>query len=195
MISADAVPFMAFATKLFIGALTTLAWKLSTQRSKRNTLQVKDLKEAVASSSKFDFLIDTIDSFDETSDMSTSDRPVATLASSSPPTVVIYPTGHEVNMKGCSGAESTGTEEDSFACQRASLTTGAASLSSHDSLTTSCGSAEMHGTMDYVDRHVGCPQFHHKIANPTTEAESLPCPVASASVTEDFSDLIALLDD
>ena len=58
MISADAVPFMAFAAKLFIGALTTLAWKLSTQRSKRNTLQLKDLKEAASSSSKFDFLID-----------------------------------------------------------------------------------------------------------------------------------------
>ena len=37
MISADAVPFMAFAVKLLIGVLTTLAWKTSTQRSKTST--------------------------------------------------------------------------------------------------------------------------------------------------------------
>ena len=63
-VSADTVPFVAYAAQLFIGNLTSLAWKLSTQRAKRNTLQVKDLKVAVLASSQHDFLIDTIDLFD-----------------------------------------------------------------------------------------------------------------------------------
>lgn len=65
MISADGVPYMAFAAQCFIGVITELAWKTSTTNCKRNTLQVKDLKAAVYSSSHFDFLIDVIDAFDE----------------------------------------------------------------------------------------------------------------------------------
>lgn len=64
MVCADTIPFMAFAAQLFIAHVTSLAWKLSTQRAKRNTLQLKDLKEAVASSMKFDFLIDVVDAFE-----------------------------------------------------------------------------------------------------------------------------------
>ena len=64
-VSADTVPFMAYMVQLFIGAMTTLAWKLSTQHAKRNTLQVKDLKLVVFSSSQHDFLIDVLDLFDE----------------------------------------------------------------------------------------------------------------------------------
>ena len=64
MISAEAIPLMAFAVQLFIGSLTDLAWKISTQRAKRNTLQLKDLKAAVYASSQFDFLLDVIDAFE-----------------------------------------------------------------------------------------------------------------------------------
>lgn len=65
MISADSVPFMALTAQLFIGHVTQIAWKLSTIPAKRNTLQLKDLKDAIACSSKFDFLIDVIDTYDE----------------------------------------------------------------------------------------------------------------------------------
>ena len=68
MISADAVPFIAFASQCFIGAITKLAWEESTQKNKRNTLQVKDLKTAVHASSRFDFLIDVLDQFDAEAD-------------------------------------------------------------------------------------------------------------------------------
>ena len=64
MISAEAVPLMAYAVQLFIGCLTKLAWSISTQPSRRNTLQLKDLKAAVHASSKFDFLLDVIDTFE-----------------------------------------------------------------------------------------------------------------------------------
>lgn len=73
MICADAVPFMAFAAQLFIGHVTMIAWINSTLRAKRNTLQLKDLKEAVVSSSKLDFLIDVVDHFEE--DESSGSRP------------------------------------------------------------------------------------------------------------------------
>jgi histone H3/H4 len=79
MICADAVPFMAFAAQLFIGHVTMIAWKNSTLRAKRNTHQLKDLKEAVVSSSKLDFLIDVVDNFeDESSD--SQPNPLATGA-------------------------------------------------------------------------------------------------------------------
>ena len=65
MISADAVPYMALATQVFIGLVTKLAWSFFTQKAKRNTLQLKDLKDAVGSMIQFDFLIDTLDEFDE----------------------------------------------------------------------------------------------------------------------------------
>ena len=65
MISADATPFMALAAQLFIGSLTNIAWTLFTQKAKKNTLQLKDLKDAVAASSKFDFLADIVDIYDD----------------------------------------------------------------------------------------------------------------------------------
>ena len=65
MISADAIPLMAYASQIFVGCLTSLAWQLSTAPSKRNTLQAKDLKAAIAASSHFDFLIDVVDLFDQ----------------------------------------------------------------------------------------------------------------------------------
>ena len=65
MISAEATPFMGLTAQLFIGCLTEVAWTLFTQKAKRNTLQLKDLKDAVAASSKFDFLVDIVDMFDE----------------------------------------------------------------------------------------------------------------------------------
>ena len=65
MISADAVPLMAYISQIFVGCLTSLAWQLSTAQSKRNTLQAKDLKAAIAASSHFDFLIDVVDLFDQ----------------------------------------------------------------------------------------------------------------------------------
>ena len=65
MISADTIPLMAYAAQLFIGSLTSLAWQLSTAPAKRNTLQVKDLKAVIHASSRFDFLIDVLDMFDQ----------------------------------------------------------------------------------------------------------------------------------
>ena len=67
MVCADAVPFMAFAAQLFIGHVTMIAWINFTLRAKRNTLHLKDLKEAVVSSSKLDFLIDVVDNFEDES--------------------------------------------------------------------------------------------------------------------------------
>ena len=65
MISADATPLMAYAAQIFIGSITSLAWQLSTTKAKRNTLQVKDLQAVVKASSRFDFLIDILDIFNE----------------------------------------------------------------------------------------------------------------------------------
>ena len=70
-VSASTVPLMAYAAQVFIGLITQLAWKLSTQGAKRNTLQVKDLKAAVYATSQLDFLIDTIDMFDQQQDNET----------------------------------------------------------------------------------------------------------------------------
>lgn len=61
MVSSEAIPLMAYAAQLFIGSVVKLAWKQSTKPAKRNTLQLKDIKRAVQSSSRFDFLIDIID--------------------------------------------------------------------------------------------------------------------------------------
>ena len=62
-ISADVLPLMAYAGKLFVGLLTTLAWQ-NTLYEKRNTLQCKDIKAAILSSKIFDYQIDVIDRFD-----------------------------------------------------------------------------------------------------------------------------------
>jgi hypothetical protein len=61
MVSADSVPLVTFATKMFIGLLSHLAWSFSTKRARRNTLQEKDLMVAVAAMDKADFLIDLLD--------------------------------------------------------------------------------------------------------------------------------------
>ena len=58
------MPFLAYAAQVFIGLMARVAWQLSTQRAKRNTLQLKDLKAAVYASSQFDFLFDVIDAFE-----------------------------------------------------------------------------------------------------------------------------------
>jgi len=83
MISAGAVPFMAFAAQNFIGCITDLAWEISTKKCKRNTLQVKDLKAAVYASSHFDFLIDVIDAFDEQAEADKDAKQMSFLPSSS----------------------------------------------------------------------------------------------------------------
>ena len=68
MISADTIPFMAYAVKLFIGSMTKLAWQLFTQPSKRNTLQLKDLINAINASSQHDFLVDVVVMFNDSRD-------------------------------------------------------------------------------------------------------------------------------
>ena len=55
--------FVACAAQLFIGCMTNLAWQLSAERE-RNTLGVEDIKAAVRASSRFNFLGDAIDAFD-----------------------------------------------------------------------------------------------------------------------------------
>lgn len=65
MVSADTIPLAAYAAQLFIGSITSLAWQLSTSPGKRNTLQVKDLKNVVHSARRFDFLIDVLDMYEE----------------------------------------------------------------------------------------------------------------------------------
>ena len=62
-ISADVLPLMAYAGKLFVGLVTTLAWQ-NTLYEGRNTLQYKDIKAAILSSKIFDYQIDVIDAFD-----------------------------------------------------------------------------------------------------------------------------------
>jgi histone H3/H4 len=62
MIGADAVPAVALACQLFMGALTKRAWELA-RRAGRNTLQHKDLISAIVTSERFDFLIDVVDEF------------------------------------------------------------------------------------------------------------------------------------
>lgn len=64
MVSAETIPVMAYAAQLFIGAVTSVAWNIFTQRARRNTLQVKDLKAAVLACSHFDFLLDVLDMYD-----------------------------------------------------------------------------------------------------------------------------------
>ena len=61
MIGAESIPVMSFASQLFIGHITKLAWNLSTQKNGRNTLQLKDIKDAVSSTSTLDFLVDVLD--------------------------------------------------------------------------------------------------------------------------------------
>ena len=55
--------FVACATQLFIGCMTNLAWQLAAERE-RNTLGVDDIKAAVRASSRFNYLGDAIDAFD-----------------------------------------------------------------------------------------------------------------------------------
>ena len=64
MISADAVPLMAYCAQLAIGSHSALAWQTSTVPSGRNTLQVADLKAVIKSNDRYDFLVDVLDIFD-----------------------------------------------------------------------------------------------------------------------------------
>ena len=91
MISAEAIPNMAYAAQLFIGSLTSLAWQLSTGPNKRNTLQAKDLRAVVRASSRFDFLIDVLDMVDMSPEcsgreLSVQGSPVMSLPMSHPTT-------------------------------------------------------------------------------------------------------------
>ena len=60
------VPLMSLCTHLFIGHITYIAWKMSTDPDKRNTIQLKDIKRSLQSSIKFDFLVDLVQAYDET---------------------------------------------------------------------------------------------------------------------------------
>jgi len=62
-IATAAVPLMSFACALFIGHVTAVAWA-NAARKRRKTLLLTDLREALLSSDKFDYLIDMLDDFD-----------------------------------------------------------------------------------------------------------------------------------
>ena len=83
MVAAETIPLMAFSAQLFIGSLTALAWQLSTTNGRRNTMQAKDLKFAVHASRRFDFLIDTLDLYDQSVAPST-ERPSGPVPVSRP---------------------------------------------------------------------------------------------------------------
>ena len=173
MISADAVPFMAFAVKLLIGVLTTLAWKTSTQRSKRNTLQLKDLKEAAASSSKFDFLIDTIDACNNA-------------------------TEHLTSAEAFSKQDSSGSKEGSFKSV-ASLSSHHSFTDSCDhqsmSLIRSTSDGLRLEDVDSKPSNGGEEPSQLAMGHQVTEDDKLVWPIATASATFDLSDLLALLDE
>ena len=173
MISADAVPFMAFAVKLFIGVLTTLAWKTSTQRSKRNTLQLKDLKGAAASSSKFDFLIDTIDACNNA-------------------------TEHLTSAEAFSKQDSSGSKEGSFKSV-ASLSSHHSFTDSCDhqsmSLIRSTSDGLRLEDVDSKPSNGGEEPSQLAMGHQVTEDDKLVWPIATASATSDLSDLLALLDE
>ena len=59
VIGGDAVPAMALACQLLVGALTTRAWAFA-EAQNRNTLQLKDLLSAIDTSDRFDFLVDVV---------------------------------------------------------------------------------------------------------------------------------------
>ena len=60
LVSADGPPLMAYASELFIGLLTHIAWHSSTSPSGRNTVDLRDIQRAVACTSMFDFLQEAI---------------------------------------------------------------------------------------------------------------------------------------
>ena len=62
-VSSDAVALMEFATELFVGLLTALAWQIATQPARRHTLNVSDISAAVMCSSSFDFLLNIVVAF------------------------------------------------------------------------------------------------------------------------------------
>eukprot|EP00966_Prymnesium_polylepis_P203082 4705132-Prymnesium_polylepis.1 len=62
MIGGDAVPAMALACQLLVGALTTRAWAFAAAQN-RHTLQLKDLISAIDTSDRFDFLVDVVADF------------------------------------------------------------------------------------------------------------------------------------
>ena len=62
-VSADAAALMEFATELFVGLVTAIAWQVATQPAKRNTLVLRDLGSAVGCSRTLDFLVDVVVNF------------------------------------------------------------------------------------------------------------------------------------
>ena len=62
-VSSDAVALMEFATELFVGLVTALAWQVATQPAKRHTLGLSDICAAVACTSVLDFLFDIVVEF------------------------------------------------------------------------------------------------------------------------------------
>lgn len=65
MVSVAAILTMAHVSLEFTRLLTSIAWTFYAKEDKRNTLQAKDLHDAVYSSQCFDFLVDVLDMFDE----------------------------------------------------------------------------------------------------------------------------------
>ena len=62
-VSANAVALMEFASEIFVGLVTSLAWQVATQPAKRNTLVLRDLGTTVDSTCMLDFLRNTVTSF------------------------------------------------------------------------------------------------------------------------------------
>ena len=65
MVSVAAILTMAHVSLEFTRLLTSIAWTFYATEDKRNTLQAKDLHDAVYSSQCFDFLVDVLDMFDQ----------------------------------------------------------------------------------------------------------------------------------
>ena len=65
MVSVAAILTMAHVSLEFTRLLTSIAWTFYAKEDKRNTLQAKDLHDAVYSSQCFDFLVDVLDMFDQ----------------------------------------------------------------------------------------------------------------------------------
>jgi histone H3/H4 len=117
-VSAETIPFMAYAAQLFTTCLTEMAWRLSTTRAKRNTLQVKDLKAAILASSRWDFLIDTVDMFDDeqlrSSEMSRQQR----IAETKPASAALQPLVPQRAHASSSGMSDIPSRPLSFARQQ-----------------------------------------------------------------------------
>jgi histone H3/H4 len=65
MVSVAAILTMAHVSLEFTRLLTSIAWTFYAKEDRRNTLQAKDLHDAVYGSQCFDFLVDVLDMFDQ----------------------------------------------------------------------------------------------------------------------------------